>query len=65
MLQHGLGVARDLGIARALVTCDVGNVGSEKTILSCGGVFEDEVDMPDGAGTRARYWIDSSAPGLG
>lgn len=57
LLRHGLEVAHELGISRALVTCDVGNEASEKTITRCGGVFEKCVEMPDGAGKRARYWI--------
>ena len=58
LLHYGLGVTADLGIMRVLVTCDVGNVGSERTITGCGGVLESVVEMPDGTGTRARYWID-------
>lgn len=57
LLRHGLIVAHDLGIERALVTCDVDNEASERTIISCGGVLENIVEMPDGAGKRARYWI--------
>jgi predicted acetyltransferase len=57
LLRHGLVVARDLGIEPALVTCDVGNDGSERTIITCGGVLENIVEMSDGTGKRARYWI--------
>lgn len=57
LLRHGLTVTHDLGITRALVTCDVGNEGSERAIIACGGVLETVVEMPDGAGKRARYWI--------
>ncbi len=57
LLRHGLGVTTGLGITRALLTCDVGNVGSERTIVGCGGVLEDVVAMTDGSGSRARYWI--------
>ena len=57
LLQRGLVVAKELGITRALVTCDVGNEGSERTITGCGGVLDDIVEMPDGKGARARYWI--------
>jgi predicted acetyltransferase len=43
---------RDLGIDRVLVTCDVDNEGSRRTIERNGGVQEDIR-----AGKR-RYWID-------
>ncbi|BEP14910.1 GNAT family N-acetyltransferase [Acidothermaceae bacterium B102] len=57
LLRHGLAVAKGVGITRALLTCDVGNEGSERTITACGGVLENIVEMPDGGGARARYWI--------
>jgi predicted acetyltransferase len=57
LLRHGVRVAHELGIERALVTCDVGNEASERAILTCSGVLENVVEMPDGAGKRARYWI--------
>ena len=37
MLQLALERLGDLGVERALVTCDVDNTGSAATILSCGG----------------------------
>lgn len=43
--------ARELGIDRALVTCDDDNVGSARTIESQGGVLEDV------RGVKRRYWI--------
>jgi predicted acetyltransferase len=57
LLRHGLTVTRSLGISRALVVCDVGNEASEKAIIRSGGELENVVEMPDGAGKRARYWI--------
>src|SRR5262245_1169583 len=41
MLAGGLAVAAGLGIDKALVTCDVDNVGSRRVIEINGGVFED------------------------
>ena len=38
MLRAAMPVARDLGIARALLTTDPDNLASEKVILACGGV---------------------------
>jgi len=54
MLRAALPVARRLGIASALVTCDVTNVASRRVIEANGGVLEDER-----AGTL-RYWINTS-----
>ena len=51
MLRAALPVAASLGIDRALLTCDVGNVGSRKVIRANGGVLEDERD-----GTL-RFWV--------
>ena len=55
-LALALEVLRDLGVTRALVTCDDDNLGSARTIESCGGVLEDVRD-----GTR-RYWIAMPLP---
>ena len=49
-------IARDLGLDRVLITCDVGNVASARTIEKSGGVFED-IRSGDGYTVR-RYWID-------
>ena len=42
MLRQALGVARGLGIERALITCAVDNVGSRRVIELNGGVLEDQ-----------------------
>ncbi|GAA4708155.1 GNAT family N-acetyltransferase [Nocardioides conyzicola] len=49
--------AGELGIARALVTCDEDNDGSRRTIERCGGVYEDSRNG------KRRYWIDTAASG--
>ena len=51
MLAAALPVARGLGIARALVTCDASNTGSRKVIEANGGVLEDQ------RGDILRYWV--------
>ena len=57
---HMIGLAllacRRLGIFRVLMVCDKGNVGSARSILSNGGVLEDE-RIIDGKAVQ-RYWID-------
>lgn len=57
LLRHGLGVVHDLGVDRALVTCDDDNPGSIATIERCGGLLEDSPSTADGRLIR-RYWID-------
>jgi len=42
---------RQLGVDRALVTCDVTNTASRKVIEANGGEFEDR------RGGKLRYWI--------
>ncbi len=55
-LGLALPVAKSLGLARVLITCDDGNAGSARTIEALGGVLEDK-RAENGALTR-RYWID-------
>lgn len=56
LLRAGLGIAHGLGIDRALVTCDDGNVGSATVIERCGGVLEDIRPVAGGSPKR-RYWV--------
>lgn len=58
MLKAALDICRNKGLARVLITCLEDNVGSAKTIESCGGVFEKTVydDMNYKANMK-RYWI--------
>lgn len=56
-LALALPVAKNLGIERALVTCDADNLGSRKIIESNGGVLENEF-LPKGSNiAHRRYWI--------
>jgi predicted acetyltransferase len=56
ILRQSLTVARDLGLAQVLLTCDDNNVGSARVIESAGGVLEDVRLGSDGTPKR-RYWI--------
>lgn len=57
MLRLVLENANELGLERVMVTCKIGNIASERTILANGGVFERELE--DGSGHRIkRYWIE-------
>ncbi|MFF1718675.1 GNAT family N-acetyltransferase [Streptomyces sviceus] len=51
MLAAALLVCRQLGVDRALVTCDATNTASRKVIEANGGEFEDR------RGVKLRYWI--------
>jgi predicted acetyltransferase len=51
MLRAALSVARGLGIASALVTCDVTNVASRKVIEANGGILDDQRDE------KLRFWV--------
>lgn len=55
MLSLALNITRAMGMERALVTCDEDNIGSERTILKNGGVFESSVEE-DGKAVK-RFWI--------
>lgn len=56
MLSMALPIAKELGINKILITCDKSNLGSAKTIISNGGILENEVFI-DGE-TIQRYWIE-------
>ena len=55
MLAAALPVARELSIDSALVTCDVDNIGSRRTIEKNGGVLEDQ------RGGKLRFWVPTVA----
>ena len=55
MLRLNILKAKELGIKKMLVTCNVDNTASEKTILANGGVFEKTIEV-DGS-LMKRYWI--------
>lgn len=54
MLHGALRVARELGIDPALVTCDIENVASRRTIEGNGGILEDERQG------KLRFWVPTS-----
>ncbi|GHO44854.1 GNAT family N-acetyltransferase [Ktedonospora formicarum] len=58
MLRLGLDEARKLGLQRALVTCDEGNIGSKKIIEANGGQFENASTVEGSSIRKLRYWID-------
>lgn len=57
MLRLALPFCREIGLARALITCKSSNEGSRRTILSQGGVYESTVHEPGEDIDLERYWI--------
>jgi len=55
MLRLNIQNAKVLGIPKLLVTCDVKNEASERTILAGGGVYENTIEV--GGIMMKRYWI--------
>ncbi len=55
MLTLALPIVKELGISKALITCDKNNTGSAKTIMNNGGILENEVI--NGDEITQRYWI--------
>ena len=55
MLRLNIQNAKSMGIEKLLITCDIKNEASEKTILFNGGVYEKTIDV-DGDKMK-RYWI--------
>jgi predicted acetyltransferase len=58
ILRLGLEKARELGLRRALVTCDEDNIGSKKIIEHNGGKLEDVLKIEGEPVRKLRYWID-------
>ena len=58
ILQLSLLKAKELGIDRVLLTCDVNNEPSRKIIERNGGFLENQVPNPETGIDKARYWID-------
>ena len=56
LLSLALVKANELGIKKALVTCDKDNIGSARTIINNGGILESEVSVNELE--IQRYWIE-------
>ncbi|WP_135228178.1 GNAT family N-acetyltransferase [Deinococcus fonticola] len=56
-LKLALERCREIGIDRALVTCDVENLGSRRTIEKNGGELEGEFSLDFHDKPIRRYWI--------
>lgn len=57
MLRMTLPFYREIGIDKVMITCIDGNIGSEKTILANGGVYEYTIHEPNENKDLKRFWI--------
>lgn len=57
MLKMALPFCRKIGLDKLLIACIDGNIGSEKTILANGGVYESTVHEPNADRDLKRFWI--------
>ncbi|MBE6627250.1 MAG: GNAT family N-acetyltransferase [Ruminococcaceae bacterium] len=57
MLRMALPYCREIGLEKVLITCIDGNIGSEKTILANGGVYESTVHETNDNVDLKRFWI--------
>lgn len=57
-LRLALKKSEQLGVKKVLVTCDVNNFASERTIMANGGIFENTYVEPSDYSETKRYWIE-------
>ena len=57
MLKDVLRYCKEINLDKVLITCLDSNVGSRKTILRNGGVYEKTVLEPSREANLERYWI--------
>jgi len=59
ILKLGLEKAKEMGLEKVLLTCDITNIGSRKIIEANGGVFENQVPNEPGLPDKVRFWFDT------
>ena len=57
MLKSALPFCREINLENVLITCIEDNIGSEKTIIANGGIYESTIYEPDEKVNLKRYWI--------
>ena len=57
MILLGLKLAKKMGFDKILITCEEHNIGSEKSILKAGGIYEDKRKFEKNGKTYKRFWI--------
>lgn len=58
MLHECLPYCKEIGLSKVLLTCEETNVGSKKTILKNGGIYEKTVFCERDRVNLERYWIE-------
>lgn len=58
MLSTALPFCRRIGLNKVLITCIDGNIGSEKTIVANGGVYESSIYEEKEGVFLKRFWIE-------
>src|SRR3990167_5078160 len=58
ILALGLQKAKEMGIERVRITCDVDNILSRKMIERNRGILENEIPNPETDVNKARFWIE-------
>ena len=56
-LKLALGKMAELGVRDVLITCNIGNAPSARTIEACGGELENVIYSPEYGCDVKRYWI--------
>ncbi len=57
ILELALPKTKELGIEKALITCDDTNIGSQKIIKANNGILENIVPVGEGKPGKMRFWI--------
>lgn len=60
MLRLNLINCKAFGLDKVMITCDEGNIASEKTIRANGGVYEKTVWSPELDTYMKRFWVELS-----
>lgn len=62
LINEGLNVARNIGLKKALLTCNDQNAGSIKLIENAGGELSEKISIPGKEIPNRLYWIDLEKP---
>ena len=57
MLEMIIDKSKELGIDKLLLTCDIDNVGSNKTVVGCGGILAGGNPFSYRGEPFYKYWI--------
>ena len=56
-LELAIPKAKELGLTKILLTCDIRNTASRKIIEKYGGVLENQIPNPEMGHDALRYWV--------